>query len=140
MRIIPLTKLYNFRKRRIHIAHHRTPTSIYACILPNVCWKSPERVLVCGILCQWLVTLKQQDIGLECRQHWLIKGGIQYIAFSESEAWYHSPFPLVSLFSSTFELFHQPIFNIFMGNLGAIRNIISLQNPLPPFTPLSPLS
>ena len=131
MRIIPLIKLYNFRKRRKHIAHHRTPNSIYACILPNVCWKSPERVLLCGILCEWLVTLKQQDIGLECRQHWLIKGGIQYITFREFETWYYSPFLLLSLFSFTFELFHQPIFNILKSIPGVIWNIIFLQNSLP---------
>ena len=43
MSIIPLIKLQNFRKRKIHIAHHRTSNNIYACILPHVCWKSPER-------------------------------------------------------------------------------------------------
>ena len=43
IRIIPLIKLQNFRKRKIDIAHHRTADSICTCILPRACWKSPER-------------------------------------------------------------------------------------------------
>ena len=33
----------NFKKRKIHIAHHRALNSICACISSHVCWKSPER-------------------------------------------------------------------------------------------------
>ena len=43
MRIIPLIKLQHFRKRKMHITHHCTPKSIWACILPHVRRKSPER-------------------------------------------------------------------------------------------------
>ena len=43
MHTIPLIKLWNFRKRKIHITHHRTPYVIYMCILLHTCGKSPER-------------------------------------------------------------------------------------------------
>ena len=42
---IPLIKLSNFRKRKMHITHHCTPNVIYACILSHGYWKSPERAL-----------------------------------------------------------------------------------------------
>ena len=35
-------KLKNIWKRKIHIAHHSTPNSIYTCILPHKYLKSPE--------------------------------------------------------------------------------------------------
>ena len=31
----------------IDFAHHCTPNSICACILPHACWKSPERACHC---------------------------------------------------------------------------------------------
>ena len=34
---IPLPKLYNLEKRKIHITHHRTLNGIYACILLRSC-------------------------------------------------------------------------------------------------------
>ena len=43
MHIIPSIKLQNLRKRKIHITHHCMPNSIYVCILPCTCWKSPEK-------------------------------------------------------------------------------------------------
>ena len=36
MHIIPLIKLYNFRKRKIHITHHHMSSSIDMCNLPHV--------------------------------------------------------------------------------------------------------
>ena len=44
--IISLTKLENFRKTKIDIAHHHTPNSICMCILPHVHWKYPERACI----------------------------------------------------------------------------------------------
>ena len=44
MPTIPLMKLWNIRKRNIHITYHHTPNLVYACILPHTSWKSPERV------------------------------------------------------------------------------------------------
>ena len=41
---IPLVKLSNFRKRKIHIIHHHMANIVYACILSHLCWKSPEWV------------------------------------------------------------------------------------------------
>ena len=46
VRIIPLIKFKNFRKRKMHITHHSMPRSIYARILPKACWESPERAYV----------------------------------------------------------------------------------------------
>ena len=42
MPIIPLIKLWNLRKRKIHIACHCKPNGVYTCNLPQVCWKSAE--------------------------------------------------------------------------------------------------
>ena len=47
MHILPLIKLYNFRKRKI--THHHMPNSIYACILSHEHWKSPEMAWVINI-------------------------------------------------------------------------------------------
>ena len=43
IRMIPLIKLQNFRKRKMDMVHHHMPNSICMCILPHACWKSPER-------------------------------------------------------------------------------------------------
>ena len=37
MHIIPLIKLQSFRKKKLHVAQHSMPDSIYACILPHAC-------------------------------------------------------------------------------------------------------
>ena len=43
---IILIKLHNFRKRKIYIAHHRTPNLIYAFILSHMHRKCPERACI----------------------------------------------------------------------------------------------
>ena len=43
MNITPWIKLWSLKKRKLHMAHHRTPNSIYSCILSHTHWKSPEK-------------------------------------------------------------------------------------------------
>ena len=63
MHTTPLIKLSNFRKRKIHIAHHWTPNIIFTSILSHASNKTPESV------CKIMLEMKGSVDNILQKQH-----------------------------------------------------------------------
>ena len=58
--------MYDIEKK--NIAHHHTSSGIYACFLPHMCWKSPERVFLLSSWTESWYVLEQNCTDMVCKK------------------------------------------------------------------------
>ena len=92
MHTTPLIKLSNFRKRKIHIAHHWTPNIIFTSILSHASNKTPESA------CKIMLEMKGSVDNILQKQHCKIS------TLQKLKVWDMFFSPRMTIFSYSFHM------------------------------------